>query len=383
MRYLMATAVLLLAPAITTSAYANTWYILPDGTGDAPTIQAGIDSAFNGDEVVLADGTFTGEGNRDIDYHGKAIIVRSQSNDPGVCVIDCQGLGRGFDFHSDEGSESVLEAVTITNGSAPESYGKGGGIRCSGASPTLTNCTFSGNSARHGGGMFCQDNPHSLTGPTLTGCTFSGNSAALAGGGMACWGPCATLTNCTFSGNSAGVYGGGMSCGLGSPTLTNCTFSGNNSGDEGGGMDCEEASPTLLGCTFSGNSAASAGGGMFLFDASATLTSCIIAFSADGAAISCYISTAILACCDIYSNADGDWTFCIADQYGVDGNFSADPLFCDPDLGDFTLHSNSPCAPGNHPDGAACGLIGALGVGCGPTTATEQTSWGEIKSMFR
>ncbi len=38
--------------------------------GDYPTIQAGIDAAVNGDEVVVADGIYTGEGNRDIDFGG-------------------------------------------------------------------------------------------------------------------------------------------------------------------------------------------------------------------------------------------------------------------------------------------------------------------------
>lgn len=40
----------------------------------------------------------------------------------------------------------------------------------------------------------------------------------------------------------------------------------------------------------------------------------------------------------------------------------ADPLFCSPPAGDFTLAQASPCAPPNSP--AGCGLIGALGVGC-------------------
>ena len=32
--------------------------------------------------------------------------------------------------------------------------------------------------------------------------------------------------------------------------------------------------------------------------------------------------------------------------------------------GDFTLEACSPCLPGNHPDGDACGPIGALDEGC-------------------
>jgi hypothetical protein len=64
----------------------------------------------------------------------------------------------------------------------------------------------------------------------------------------------------------------------------------------------------------------------------------------------------------VYGNAGGDWVGCIADQYGVNGNFSADPLFCDPTHDDFTLAATSPCAPENSP--GECGLIGAWPVGC-------------------
>ncbi|RPJ41534.1 MAG: hypothetical protein EHM19_11710 [Candidatus Latescibacterota bacterium] len=74
---------------------------------------------------------------------------------------------------------------------------------------------------------------------------------------------------------------------------------------------------------------------------------------------------------------------CIREQYGVNGNFSADPLFCDAPLGDFTLAATSPCLPGHHPDGDDCDLVGALGEGCAGGTAVEQTSWGGIKSLFR
>ena len=85
------------------------------------TIQAAIDAAFDGDTVIVADGTYTGVGNKDLDFKGKAITVRSE-NGPGSTIIDCEGEGRGFNFENRETESSVLSGFTITNGAA-------GGIR--------------------------------------------------------------------------------------------------------------------------------------------------------------------------------------------------------------------------------------------------------------
>lgn len=60
-------------------------------------------------------------------------------------------------------------------------------------------------------------------------------------------------------------------------------------------------------------------------------------------------------------------------------NFDADPLFCG--LSNYYLRNDSPCAPGNHPDGYDCGLIGPLPVGCGPVNV-EMKSWGAIKALY-
>ena len=92
----------------------------PEGTGDYPTIQAAIDAASNADIIELTDGVFQGDGNRDIDYCGKSITVRSQSLDPSMCIIDVEGspiaYHRGFRFHTGEFSESILEGVAVTGG---------------------------------------------------------------------------------------------------------------------------------------------------------------------------------------------------------------------------------------------------------------------------
>jgi hypothetical protein len=127
---------------------------------------------------------------------------------------------------------ATLDGVTIAGGNAtatatniddPDNYG--GGMYNLNSSPTLTNITFSGNSAYYGGGM-----SNNNSSPTLTDVTISGNAAYLIGFGGGMYnlnssGP--TPTNVIFSGNSSGDYGGGMANGGGSPPLINVTFSSN------------------------------------------------------------------------------------------------------------------------------------------------------------
>jgi len=110
------------------------------------TIQAAINACNNEDTVLVADGVYTGDGNRDIDFLGKAITVKSE-NGPENCIINCQGSSdyrrRGFYFHNGESSNSVLDGFTIMNGYAVY----GGGIYCDGASPTIINNVIANNTA--------------------------------------------------------------------------------------------------------------------------------------------------------------------------------------------------------------------------------------------
>ncbi|MHC4693968.1 MAG: hypothetical protein ACYS67_14600, partial [Planctomycetota bacterium] len=170
---------------------------------------------------------------------------------------------------------ALLDGFTITAGNANgigwENHG--GGMFNFRSSPTLTSCTFSGNSADNGGGI---RNIESRS--ALTNCKFTENSAEW-GGGMGNSGGNLTVTNCAFIDNSA-EFGGGMCNKQSNPTVTNSTFS-DNSADNGGGMCNIVCSPTLTNCTFSSNSA-EWGGGICNRISSPTVTACTFSSNSGG-----------------------------------------------------------------------------------------------------
>lgn len=355
----------------------RTWYVHPDGSGDAPTIQAGIDSAAASDTVLLANGMYRGVGNRGIDYRGKAITVRGKSGVPEVCIVDCESADRGFHINGGD-AETRLEALTILHGRA--SYGSGlshlgGGLFCENSTdgPRIADCRFLMNHAEgHGGAVH-----GGFSGsPTFTNCQFSYNTTDASGGAFLCGygaaGVCSpAFTNCEFYGNTSASYGGAVFGGNpddGAVSFLNCTFS-QNSADAGGAIYSNFHASFVSHCTFYGNSAP-AGGGLYCYNSSPTIEYSIVAFGADGGAIHCYGSgDPGLTCCDIYGNVEGDWTGCIADQAHLSGNCSTNPYFCDPSAREFALASLSYCLPENNSCGA---LIGAHGWGCDQPTGTDE-----------
>jgi len=67
--------------------------------------------------------------------------------------------------------------------------------------------------------------------------------------------------------------------------------------------------------------------------------------------------SSMIRCNDAWGNDVANWIG-ISDPTGLNGNISADPLFCDEEIDDYRLHSCSPCAGGD------CEGIGSQEVGC-------------------
>jgi predicted outer membrane repeat protein len=392
---------------------------------DQPTIQAGIDAAVNGDTVLVADGTYAGDGNRDIDFSGRSILLVSESG-PELTVVDCQGSAenphRGFYFHSGEDTASIVHGFTVKNGYIRTNEGElslGGGVLCVASSPKFVNCVIRDNQAMPpgyplGGGIACLSSAplirdcvvrdcstgsmgvsngggmysDSLSSLHVSGCQFSGNYGRRRGGAVYCGGD-AKFTNCVFNGNrtsnegraaavciekgsvqfdtcefidnSAEIYGGIYQY-QGCLDLHHCLFRGNR-GIVGAGLGCMD-SATIINCTFVGNENDICWAGIIRSGASLILKNTIVTYG-KGAGIEylgdTLLHTVSISCCDVYNPRCSENYLGIPDQTGLNGNISLDPLFCDTSAKNYYIFDNSPCAPANN----SCDtLIGALEVGC-------------------
>jgi predicted outer membrane repeat protein len=216
-------------------------------------------------------------------------------------------------------------------------------------------------------------------------CTFRNNSAG-AGGAITLYQGLVEIRRCVFEGNSARWGGGAIYVSYASPVIEECLFIANRASTIGGAIQFRGAylSPVTR-CTFVGNEAAQ-GGAMGLVEGSLNvpvLDACLIVFQDGGASLfDSSQGSYIIECTNIFGNEGGDWIGDFAFWSTLNGNLSVYPLFCDPDQGDYSLAANSPCLPGNHPAGWNCGLIGALGQGCGPVALTPQT-WARVKARYR
>ena len=385
---------------------AGTIYVVsPDGLGDYPTIQAAVLAATDGDVIELTDGTFTGDGNRDIQVPARPIAIWSQSGDYMECIIDCGGSAReehrGFRFGPEVGTgDATLTGVGIING---YTSANGGGILIEEANPTISNCavafcTADGGLTR-GGGICLTDG----AAPSVSYCLVSGNTAGY-GGGIAIDSSTGMFHTCDITDNlgtsvAGGVYidpsgevwfdqctvvsnsaprAGGVQMAGGSTHLVSCSVSRNDAtSGYAGGIWLQGG--FVNNCTIVENSATAAGGGVYCQDGAGVVVSCIIAFTEDGHGVAGYqTDVPYLECCDVYGNVEGNYDSVVGDQTGLNDNFSLDPELCGIEIADYRLFDTSPCLQVNSP----CDwLVGAFDQGC--DSPVEDMSWGRVKALYR
>ena len=197
-------------------------------------------------------GGFTG-------YNGGAGALETELSQRNSVVNVTTLDGENLSWHVVFGAHnSLIDGFTVIRGNAIDgtSYNSfGGGLFNLKQSMTISNCTFSNNVSKRGGGLYIADNSDT----TLSNCIITDNTSLNYGGGIYCDVSFPVIKNCAFIRNNAATWGGGLCSHTGTPKIMNCTFSYNFAGSEGGGMWAYGGFSIIANCTFAGNSTSGSG----------------------------------------------------------------------------------------------------------------------------
>jgi hypothetical protein len=404
----------------------RTWEVNVAGTGDAPTVQAAIDSAVTGDIVVVGPGRYY----ENIDFLGKDITVRSAEG-PETTILD--GSARDSSvvvMMHDETRNAVLEGFTITGGRGWK-FGPintyGGGIFLVGASATIRNNLILGNQARLGGGLaMWSSGAVPFPSPLIENNTFRENISTLDGGAMEVAQGKHVIRNNRFERNSAYADGGAIWVwqNNGQTTIEGNQFVENVAGDHGAGIYAggngsltqtrivgnlflrnRTIGKGFFGDTGSGGAIAAlqtdgfisnntmvdndgqhltecGGGGLLLYLTGAGLkveNNIIVGNQQCGIACWWHPTSATMGRNLLWNNAGGnlgagDGT---CPSSWADSMVVADPLFCDPANDDYRVAENSPAIHGKE-------VMGAYSEpGCGRKTPAAANAWKPLGIRYR
>jgi parallel beta-helix repeat protein len=311
---------------------------------DYPSIQEGIIASMPHDTVLVWPHTYF----ENINFLGRNIVLGSLFLTTGdtsyisSTIIDGDSSSSVVTFENGENSDAIISGFSIINGFAEN----GGGIYCHHSGPRIVKNIISDNSASlQGGGIYCD-----YANPTIRNNEIINNSAYV-GGGIDCHNSDATISNNIISDNFATSQGAGVKCEgyppiIPDPSITNNVINSNISGYRGGGIYIYNCNSVIENNTITLNSADSLGGGIYINGSDPIITN--TTFWGDIAPIGFEIYIQNGSPFFTYSNIQGGWE--------GEGNIDVDPLFRDPENGDFRLMStacgdpyDSPCIDAGNP----------------------------------
>jgi len=281
------------------------WYVDDDAPANFSTIQAALDAATDGDTIIVRDGYYTGAGNRDIDFQGKAVHLKSE-NGPENCIIDAQGTQaephKCFDFSNS--SDWAIEGFTLTGGShgglyCVDSSGSicsntillntgGSGINCYRSAAIIADNSIEGN---NGYGISCSYSPLEISGNTVRGNAaggISGNPAVIIDNlitgntGTGIYGSPDVISDNLVTENVSLTRGGGIFCSTSTVVITENLIAANTSAVSGGGIySSNDSSPIItnnriIGNMANGSASDGNGGGLFVDAAGADIRENVI-----------------------------------------------------------------------------------------------------------
>ncbi len=242
-------------PADAASYPVPTRRVDPADTNAYATIQSALNAVTGNYEIVaVADGIYTGNANRDLDFAGaKAMLVATG----GLvhCTIDAEHAGRGFYFHTAESNLTVVSGFTVTRGGTNVTLATehGGGAYFNGSSPTLLRTRIRQSQAYRGGGIYAQSaSPRFWNVLVVSNKTYYGRNM---GGAAELWNSNAEFRHCTIAHNQSSFSCGGILVGSGSPLFENTIVWSNWPGTQiqGGGTPTVRYSCVQGGHTGIGN----------------------------------------------------------------------------------------------------------------------------------